>query len=135
MEDPIPHQSLSVDLVCECEHIAATLVDAYQNPSMSILLLHHLFIEPYIMLVVLPWDAVRYDDRLTIKETGRNEEREERHKNAYPPRYDLWDTVTTKPSLVVDMHGVILAWYLPLVLSRDRQVMKTFICPHLGQTD
>lgn len=43
---------------------------------------------------------------------------------SYPPRSDLMAAGITisSPCIVVDMHNVILAWYLPGALSDSRQV-------------
>jgi hypothetical protein len=78
--------------------------------------------EPSWSTVVLPWDAVRYCDRLTSRETGQHEERERQHAIAYPPIDDMEQTMISWPTVIVDMHRVILAWYLPGVLGTARQV-------------
>jgi hypothetical protein len=82
----------------------------YTNPQMM------------MMLDVIPWDAVRYCDRLSIHENGRNETREEVLLNAYPPPSAESDKILDAPGIIIDMHGVILAWYLPEVLPAERQV-------------
>ena len=75
-----------------------------------------------MMLVVIPWDAVRYCDRLSIHENGSNETREELILKAYPPPSAKSDKIMDAPGIIVDMHSVILAWYLPEVLPMERQV-------------
>ena len=73
------------------------------------------------LLDTIPWDAVRYCDRLTIRENGQNAEREGIIQTAYPPP-PTKSVVQHRPTVVIDMHGVILAWYLPDVLPEKRQV-------------
>jgi hypothetical protein len=65
------------------------------------------------------FDAQRYDMKLPKKPTGQ-----------HPGKEALWivedeydgGTLLTKPSIVVDMHGRIIVWFLPYALSRERQV-------------
>jgi hypothetical protein len=71
---------------------------------------------------VLDWDAVRYVDRLTIQENGRNADREDAIKKAYPAPRHASEAVCCEPRIITDMHGVILGWYLPEALVKDRQV-------------
>ena len=117
-----PSLFLTTDLVTESEHIAHALAEAYLNPSEFVILPYHSFPEPKHSEVTLPWDAVRYSDRLTSRETGQHEEREKQHAVAYPPIGDMEPNKISRPTVVVDMHGVILAWYLPGVLGNARQV-------------
>ena len=126
----LPSPTLSTELVAECEHISAALVDAFLNPGMPTSPFLHLRpsdkgLKPFEQ-VVIPWDAVRYADRLSPRESGRNEEREAKLASEYPPPVDLLQMVVDVPSIVVDMHGVILAWYLPQVLSPKCQVRQLF---------
>ena len=46
-------------------------------------------------------------------------------RKQYPPL--LADDVNSCPCIIVDMHGVILAWYLSGVLSKYQQVGLLFI--------
>ena len=65
------------------------------------------------------WDAQRYDLKLPKKPTGQNDSKEA-----------LWiveddsdgATLLSEPSIVIDMYERIVVWYLPYVLSRERQV-------------
>ena len=70
---------------------------------------------------ILPWDAVRYCNRLSIKDNGRNEVKEAAILKAYPPPSGTSEKIMDTPSIIVDMHGVILAWGLPGVLPMHRQ--------------
>jgi hypothetical protein len=38
------------------------------------------------------------------------------------PRFDP-EVLLSDPAIVVDIHGRIIAWYLPDILTRDRQVI------------
>lgn len=42
--------------------------------------------------------------------------------SAYPPPTEESAEMLSRPRIIVDMHGVILAWYLPDVLPEGRQV-------------
>lgn len=66
------------------------------------------------------WDADRYADSLTPKQTGQNPKLEDRLSRAYPA--DHPGMYLNEPCVVVDIHGVILYWYLPDSLSTTRQV-------------
>jgi hypothetical protein len=81
------------------------------------------------MVVKLGWDAQCYSQRLPkglLKEGSRAErDLKDSLRRRYPP---LMDTgVAIRPCIIVDVHGVILAWYLPGILSNSRQVGLLFI--------
>ena len=67
-------------------------------------------------------DAQRCDHRLPKKPTGRNDKEEERLEAWYPIDPEYKDRLITEPTLIIDIHGKILAWYLPGALSQARQV-------------
>ena len=73
--------------------------------------------------VVVEWDATRYVERLPKKPskpgTKASNEREESLRRRYPP---LNGVTASAPCIIVDMQGIILAWYLPGILSDSRQV-------------
>jgi hypothetical protein len=78
--------------------------------------------------VKIDWDATRYAQRLPKRPANAGTKAEisaeaslRRH---YPPRSDLAAAGVTIscPCIVVDMDNIILAWYLPGVLSNSRQV-------------
>jgi hypothetical protein len=77
--------------------------------------------------VKVNWDAARYSERLPKKpeilegekQTKSSKTREASLRSQYPP---LNNVVISKPCIIHDMHGVVLAWYLPLVLNDSRQV-------------
>ncbi|KAH9016575.1 hypothetical protein EDB84DRAFT_1256888, partial [Lactarius hengduanensis] len=72
------------------------------------------------------WDATRYADKLPKKlakpETAAADAQEAIMKRQYPPRNDsAADIPISRPCIVVDMQGVILAWHLPGILTNSRQ--------------
>jgi hypothetical protein len=73
---------------------------------------------------VVGWDVTRYADRLPKNPskpgTQASEKMEESLKRRYKP-LEKEVTVST-PCIIVDMHGVIVTWYLPGILSDSRQV-------------
>lgn len=74
------------------------------------------------MQVQVPWDVIRYSDRLTARSTGRNVMKEEELSRRYPPLSAEPFPMVNAPCIIIDIHGVILGWYLPEVLSLSRQV-------------
>lgn len=60
--------------------------------------------------------------------TGQNPQLEEEITSRFPKAFpEIPHPLTHKPSIIVDRHGVILAWYLPEVLTQTRQVGLHFI--------
>jgi hypothetical protein len=53
-------------------------------------------------------------------------------KREYPP---LNKVKASKPCIVVDAHGIILAWYLPGILNDSRQVGLFTLSDHSNQCD
>lgn len=67
-------------------------------------------------------DAQRCDRYLPKKPTGRSDAEEDRIETRYPIDPEYKDGIITEPTLIIDIHGKILAWYLPGALSQARQV-------------
>jgi hypothetical protein len=75
----------------------------------------------------MEWDVTRYADKLPRKAANSGTptalENEDRMKRQYPLRNDsAAELPISRPCIIVDMHGIILAWYLPGVLQDSRQV-------------
>jgi hypothetical protein len=74
--------------------------------------------------VVVDWDAVRYSKKLpkvasvTAKRSMTAQKKEESLRKRYPP---LGEVKVSRPCIITDAHGVILAWYLPGILIDSRQ--------------
>ena len=73
------------------------------------------------------WDATRYADKLPKNPAKSGTKAalasENSMRRQYPPLIDSDDEDTrSSPCIIVDMHGVILAWYLPGILEDSRQV-------------
>jgi hypothetical protein len=88
------------------------------------------------LAVVVNWDAQRYASRLPKKapnkETKSSQERETSLRKRYPP---LNGVEVSKPCIIVDMHGVILAWYLPGILKDPRQVGMLTLSDYSSKPD
>ena len=88
------------------------------------------------LAVVVNWDAERYASRLpkkaSKKETKAYQERETSLRKRYPP---LNGVEVSRPCIIVDMHGVILAWYLPGILKDSRQVGMLTLSNHGSKPD
>jgi hypothetical protein len=73
-------------------------------------------------LVKIPWDAARYADWIGPKMTGRNDQAEADVLRQFGPLSTSEPIMVEKPATLVNMHGVILGWYLPNVISVHQQV-------------
>jgi hypothetical protein len=72
------------------------------------------------ILVKTDWNIVHYADNIT----GRgaiSEELEKKLRAQYKPIYPE-PTLCVDPSVVTDLFGKLLVWYLPSILHPDRQV-------------
>jgi hypothetical protein len=69
------------------------------------------------------WDVTHYAERLLRKPsklgTKASNKREASLKRRYPP---LNGDTASMPCTIVDMQGIIMAWYLPGILTDSRQV-------------
>jgi len=78
------------------------------------------------------WDVTCYADNLpkTLLRPGTraSDEKEELLKKWYP---SLEGVTASKPSIIVNMHGVIVAWYLPGILSNSRRVCSFSVSNHI----
>jgi len=78
------------------------------------------------------WDIIHYADNLLkmLSRPGTRalDEKEELLKKQYPP---LEGVTASKPSIIVNMHGVIVAWYLPGILSNSRRVPLFSMSNHI----
>ncbi|KAI9431400.1 hypothetical protein H4582DRAFT_2082573 [Lactarius indigo] len=99
---------LPVHLILELDRMALTLVEAFMNR------------------VKIEWDATRYAEKLPKKfprpGTAAADAGEAIMRRQYPPRNDsAADIPISRPCIIVDMQGVILAWHLPGILNDSRQ--------------
>jgi hypothetical protein len=69
------------------------------------------------------WDITCYVERLLKKSlwsgTKASHKKEESLRRQHPP---LNGVTALMPCIIVDMQGIILAWYLPEILTDSRQV-------------
>lgn len=87
----------------------------------------------------IEWDVTRYADRLPLRPANSGTKSalatEDRLNRRYPPRNDLTAEVPiSRPCIIVDMHGIILAWHLPRILKDSRQVSFFRLVRSLPQT-
>jgi hypothetical protein len=73
--------------------------------------------------VSVEWDATRYAEMLPKNPskpgTKAAIEKEASLRLRYPP---LNEVTASTPCIIVDMHGIVLTWYLPGILSDSRKV-------------
>ena len=71
----------------------------------------------------MEWDVTRYADKLPKKLLPRGvkagKEKEASLKQRFVP---LDGVVASTPCIIIDAQGIIMAWYLPKILSDSRQV-------------
>ena len=70
----------------------------------------------------MDWDCVRYSDQLNKKDHGMHDEQEEQLGNNYLWLLESAVVHVDAPMTVVDIHSIIMVWYLPEVLTSARQV-------------
>lgn len=80
----------------------------------------------YRLAVRTPWCAKRYADRAVHIRNG-NIAKEAKLGEAFPPLFKDPQPIVETPAIIVDRHGIVLAWFLPEVLLAHRQV-----CRHLS---
>ncbi|KAG2363645.1 hypothetical protein BDR07DRAFT_1483372 [Suillus spraguei] len=102
-EPVIPSLNLDTDLVMACDHLADVLIKAYKNP------------------IKMQIDIARYSKLISPKNTGHNEEKEEKLLERCPPGHEGTKLVD-KPGTIIDASGTIIAWYLPDALTETTQV-------------
>ncbi|KAG1831694.1 hypothetical protein DFJ58DRAFT_848160 [Suillus subalutaceus] len=95
----IPSPNLDTDLVMACDQLVDRLIKAYKNP------------------IQMPIDIARYSKLISPKDTGRNEEREEKLLERCPPGHEGTKLIDI-PATILDASGAIIAWYLPRRLDR-----------------
>ncbi|KAG1814168.1 hypothetical protein DFJ58DRAFT_850613 [Suillus subalutaceus] len=101
--DPvIPSPNLDTDLVMACDRLVDRLIKAYKNPIQMLI------------------DIARYSKLISPKDTGRNEEREEKLLERCPPGHEGTKLIDI-PATILDASGAIIAWYLPDALTDATQ--------------
>ncbi|KAG2351258.1 hypothetical protein BDR07DRAFT_1502119 [Suillus spraguei] len=101
-EPVIPSPNLDTDLVMACDCLADVLIKAYKNP------------------IKMQIDIARYSKLISPKNTGHNEEKEEKLLERCPPGHE-GTKVVDKPGTIIDASGTIIAWYLPDALTETTQ--------------
>lgn len=84
---------------------------------------------PNVPPVLVPWSAEEYSESLSPKQTGRNAKVESKLQEEYPPLFPLGDArEISDPCTIIDKDGRVLCWYLPGLLTFERQVMQSNFC-------
>jgi hypothetical protein len=118
----LPPIALSLGLAAECEHAAQTLAAAFRNRSKCFQMISGTPSLAYLYdSVTIPWDMPRYSARWPkSQKITEMEQMLESMAKRYPPLDP--PIYVSKPATFIDEHGHIIAWYLPDVLFRRRQV-------------
>ncbi|KAG1737436.1 hypothetical protein EDB19DRAFT_1909757 [Suillus lakei] len=102
--DPgIPSPHLDTDLVMACDRLVDRLIKS------------NCFITVQMQI-----DIARYSKLISPKDTGHNEEREEKLLERCPPGHEGTKLVEI-PATILDASGAIIAWYLPDTLTDATQ--------------
>jgi hypothetical protein len=84
----------------------------------------------------MEWDVTRYVEMLPKNPpkpgTKASNEKETLLKRQFPP---LNGVMASMPCIIVDMQGIILAWYLPGILTDFRQVSLFTLSDRNGKPD
>ena len=73
------------------------------------------------MTVQMNIDMVRYSEILSLKESGLDDEREQRMLQRFPPGHEGIMRLNA-PATVLDISGKIIVWFLPDVVNGTTQV-------------
>ncbi|KAG2355410.1 hypothetical protein BDR07DRAFT_1381533 [Suillus spraguei] len=114
-EPVIPSPNLDTDLVMACDRLADVLIKAYKNP------------------IKIQIDIARYSKLISPKNTGHNEEKEEKLLERCPPGHE-GTKVVDKPATIIDVSGTIIAWYLPDALTETTQGGTDLLGPSLEKS-
>ena len=80
-----------------------------------------------LALVSTVWDVQRYADHINLKNTGiGNNDREEALSRMFKPIENA-PSLEVMPSTITDRHHRLLLWYLPNILTPERQVNATLL--------
>ncbi|KAG2354187.1 hypothetical protein BDR07DRAFT_1494959 [Suillus spraguei] len=87
------------------------------------------------MTVKMQIDIARYSKLISPKNTGHNEEKEEKLLERCPPGHEGTKLVD-KPATILDASGTIITWYLVKTVLKGREIRRAFglirtLCPFL----
>lgn len=68
----------------------------------------------------MPWNIEDYAKEVSVGNLGRNEEVEEKLIKMFPPH--TINKYCVEPLVVLDNQNNVVAWYLPGIIRRSRQV-------------
>jgi len=116
-----PSVIIPTQLLADCERATTILVQAFRNRGANPHL--HTSVDRGLTqnVVYTSWDVRRYSDSLSPMADGRNEKLERTLSERFKPIYDIV-TLIRDAATMVDKFGCIMTWYLPLILTFDRQV-------------
>lgn len=83
-------------------------------------------------LVHLSWAGPDYVAAMPARPSGRNAGVEEQLSKAFPPLHCRPFPLVSRPSIILDSAGNILTWYLPGLLSNERQVNLVLSLHEIG---
>jgi hypothetical protein len=76
--------------------------------------------------VLVDWDGVRYSEKLSKAPRKRESKASMQKEASQRKRYPLLpsEIEISKPSILIDKHGVILAWYLPGIVKESSILLQ-----------
>ena len=82
----------------------------------------------------MEWDITRYADKLPRRPANSGTKAAQATEASLRQQYPLNDSAIkgpiSRPCIIVDMQGIILAWYLPGILKDSRQVRLFTLFDH-----
>jgi hypothetical protein len=125
----LPPPTLPVPLVAECKKAAMVLAAAFRNTSAHQKRLWQMesLISQCTPSVQLSWDVLHYSRRLPRIQTIKTVHKVVDGLHGRYPTVHL-----TKLTTIIDAHGRIVLWYLPGILTPERQVW--YSCYRTDQT-
>jgi len=106
------------EFLAECDRAVSVIAAALKYTGK---ILKHRYISLTPDLERTSWDARRYSDKVGMRNAGQNANSESLLQTSFPPihepaKYEI------KPMVIINKFGSILLWYLPGILSNNRQV-------------
>lgn len=118
----------TLDFAIEADQALNVILHAIKNQgAWSGLVVGRMYVNG-IWQVSTVWDVQRYADHINLKNTGiGRDDQEEALSRMFKPVENA-PTLEVRPCTITDRHRRILLWYLPNILTPERQVNMQRFC-------
>jgi hypothetical protein len=117
-----PPPGMSLCRAAKFMKMADVLARAYRSPGKHLFCIVR-YVIYYFCSVILGWSAEEYVRSMPARPTGLNADVENTLSSMFPPLHAAPYPMVDEPICIADRNGVIVYWYLPQCLTRDRQVI------------